>query len=114
MNRSKTLARAAVIGIAVAMMTGTAARAEVYNNPALPRSPYALPQPRYQAPDEEGLLFGNGELHSSGQWRHWGDIRNEGETFQQIFAPNGVAGGGDGDPEARRAARFCNFNPGRC
>ena len=99
---------------ALALTLSGAAHAQTYENPNLPRSPYALPQPTYREPDAEDVLNGNGRLHASGQWRHWGDDRNMGETFQEIFAPNGVIGESPRNLATARRDRYCNFHPGAC
>ena len=112
---SSRFARALVLALALSGVTG--AHAQTYDAAGRRVSPYALPQPTYQGDaDAEDILNGNGELHASGQWRHWGDDRNEGETFKEIFAPGGVLGGGESPRYAAYAKRerYCNFHPGAC
>ena len=93
MPRFRSRLVASTVGLALCLAGSvSAAEAQIYRNPDLPRSPYVLPEPRYRAPDVEELADGNGLLHSSGQWRHWGDKRNTGETFKEFFAPDGVLG----------------------
>lgn len=87
------IARTAGAAALVVLVGLSAAVAQTSSNRNLPRSPYALPTPTYQGPDADDLVNGNGKLHFSGQWRHWGDSRNGGELFSTLFAPNGVLGG---------------------
>ncbi len=113
MAQARSMFRVAAAALTLAAL-GASAQARPYQNPALPPSPYALPQPTYEGPSDDELLFGNGELHSSGQWRHWGDDRNSGETFETLFAPNGVFGESPEDLRSARQERYCNFHPGVC
>jgi hypothetical protein len=103
--------RLAATGLFVIAGSLTAA-AQSAPNPNLPRSPYVLPEPTYREPDVDSLIDGNGLLHASGHWRHWGDTRNGGELFKQLFAPDGVLGGrrSYGPPRSR----FCAGNPEAC
>lgn len=101
----RTASAAALFLIGVA---GAAAQPSSHTN--LPRSPYALPTPTYQGPDDDDLVNGNGQLHFSGQWRHWGDSRNGGELFSTLFAPNGVLGG---QPNGLPGGASC-INANRC
>ena len=94
--------------VAVVLLGSSAALAQAYQNPNLPRSPYALPVPQYH----EGQDVDD-EAPPQGSWRHWGDTRNEGQVFQQLFAPGGVAGGTGYVPDPARA-RFCRQHPDTC
>ena len=87
------IARLAAAAALTALLGASLASAQPSSNPNLPRSPYALPTPTYQGPDPDDLVNGNGKLHFSGQWRHWGDSRNGGEFFSSLLAPDGVLGG---------------------
>jgi hypothetical protein len=110
-------AAAAGVAFVLSLAGATAGQAEMWNNPALPRSPYALPNPTYRAPkvDAEDLIEGNGQLHYSGQWRHWGDSRNTGELAYDLLAPNGVLGGGPPDRGAYYRHRpACADSFGQC
>ena len=106
--------RRAVLGATLFIVGTSAALAQVYDNPNLPRSPYALPEPTYRGPDVGAALDGNGQLHSSGQWRHWGDKRNTGEFFQQLVAPSGTLAIGPGSPNGLPTTRFCAYHPDQC
>lgn len=110
------LVRRAALAAGLLLGVASAAGAQTYANPNLPRSPYALPQPtgRDGGPDVDELIEGNGKLHFSGQWRHWGDKRNSGETFYQLFAPTGVLDLGQGCANGLPASRFCAANPDQC
>lgn len=105
--------RAGSIGLFLVLGT-FAAGAQTMGNPNLPRSPYALPEPTYREPDLDDLINGNGKLHYSGQWRHWGDTRNGGELFKQLFAPDGVLDVGQGRRYGLPRSRFCAENPEAC
>ncbi|WP_131195649.1 hypothetical protein [Lichenihabitans psoromatis] len=117
-------AATASVAILLAVLGASAARAQAYENPNLPRSPYALPVPQFNGSVDEP--DGEDAAHPQGSWRHWGDTRNEGQVFQQLFAPGGVAGGAPGyayGPEGLlpppviedpRRVRFCRRHPDRC
>ena len=116
-STARRAACAALFAFAIAAPQ-VSASAQTYSNPNLPRSPYGLPEPTYGTPeaDLDALIDGNGELHSSGQWRHWGDSRNSGEAFAAIFAPGGVldegqVGRGYAPPVGRY---YCARHPGAC
>ncbi len=114
MIETKILSRAVAALLALGLLGGAVAQAQSYDNPNLPRSPYPLPRPTYQGPsDAEDLFFGDDRVRAPYEWRHWGDSREQGETFKWIFAPNGVAGD-DRDPEPIRARRYCRSHPGQC
>ncbi len=113
---SSCFPRAAALALALVLSGAVGAHAQTYDGAGRRVSPYSLPQPIDREPDAGDILNGNGELHASGQWRHWGDDRNEGETFKEIFAPSGVLGGGESPRYSAyaRRERYCNFHPGTC
>ena len=107
--------RTAAAVLMLGLLGGPAAQAQGYDNPNLPRSPYALPAPTYRAPPDDAadIFLGGDRVRKPYEWRHWGDSREQGETFKFIFAPDGIAGGSP-DPESARRHRFCRSHPGQC
>ena len=102
------------LALALTLLGVSDVRAQGYQNPNLPRSPYALPQPTYREPDPEDVLNGNGRLHASGQWRHWGDDRNMGETFKELFVPDDVVRESPRLLGSARREQYCDDHPGVC
>jgi hypothetical protein len=98
---------AALLALSTVVPGASIAGAQTYDNPNLPRSPYALPQPTYREPDVEELADGNGLTHFSGQWRHWGDKRNGGELLYDLL------GGPEVGPRVGLAPR-CRQHPEEC
>lgn len=110
--RVRLFAAGAGLCLLVSGAVTATAQAQTYQNPNLPRSPYALPEPTYRGDDEESQQ----QPHP---WRHWGDSRNNGELAYGVFGPGGLLGGEYAERAAapsddRAHARFCRRHPGAC
>lgn len=99
-------------GLCLLVSGGATAQAQTYENPNLPRSPYALPEPTYRGDDDNNR-------QQPYPWRHWGDSRNNGELVYGLVTQGGGLGDGYGAPVAppppdRARVRFCRRHPDAC
>lgn len=100
-----------ILALAAALAMSGAALAQSWDasDPLTVHRP-ERPVPVYVPPSVDALINGNGELHFSGQWRHSGDSRNNGELVQMLLAPNQVAA----HNRAHYRGRLCDQDPRYC